>query len=621
MIREAPIESKPRETGQRYGKVAHGGFRPPCGAYSAAWGVTPGSTRAAPPGLLVFRQLFYHQPRSGRPSIRGNAPGGRFRGSVDDFAVTRGAAPLDVSGGGAYANSIDASQQNLRARALVLLATVLAAAMVRSLFISPALLRWQIAALVGGLALGVWRLRDGMVALVFLTPLLGVIPRSLGINDLSLPEHLLLPLLLCGTLRMAWTSAPRPVSAIDRPLALYMGVVTLSAARALWEYLALGLSPWAVVGPQLDAHFAFTIWDFTKGPFLVVHYTVVAIEGALWFIVLTAPSTAVRAAPLRAALVLSAAAVALVGAAQAHWHFQLIRFFAQVQPGLLRVNSTLPDPNTLGSFLVLLFPLGLVVALERPAGRWCAAAWSGVVLYCLIRCVSRTAWVSLAVVACGATAVAGWRPAALGMQLSAAATRHLRLAFAAMLVSAALAVVAVTVGGIGRDLAYRDARSPADMLLFTLNAHRSVDEVVPARADRWHAAIDIWQDFPLLGAGIGKYALLKNRYRPEARFRWMFFTEPHNYYLKVLAELGIVGLAAFVVLLASIAVQARRAGAASAGGRRRRVAAVVAGIAGFLLCSLGQDPLVLREMQYVFWAVVALLVLEVQEAAASAPIS
>ena len=67
------------------------------------------------------------------------------------------------------------------------------------------------------------------------------------------------------------------------------------------------------------------------------------------------------------------------------------------------------------------------------------------------------------------------------------------------------------------------------------------------------------------------------------------------------------------MLLGSIGVQARRAWAVADHRGRRRVAAVAAGVGGFLLCSLAQDPLTLREMQYVFWTVVALLVLETRE--------
>ena len=162
------------------------------------------------------------------------------------------------------------------ASGFVVLAAALAAAVVHSLFKNPALLPWQIGALAVGLALGVWRLRYGVIALVFLTPLLGMIPRRLGIKDLSLPEHMLIPLLVCGA--CAWRGGARrgQPSAIDRPLAIFLAVVALSAGARPLRVPCPGAVARAIVAPQLGHHFSFTIWDFTKGPFLVVHYTVVA---------------------------------------------------------------------------------------------------------------------------------------------------------------------------------------------------------------------------------------------------------------------------------------------------------------------------------------------------------
>jgi len=479
----------------------------------------------------------------------------------------------------------------------LLLSIALAAAIVRFQFMDLQLRPLRIAALSAGLLLGAWRVRYGILALVFTAPLLGVIPRLQGAIDLPLPEHVLLPLLVCGAVRLLWARTPRARTAIDVPLMIYMVVVAISAARALAEYCALGNSLWDIVGPQLNRHFSFDIWDFARGPFLVVHYTIVAAEGALWFALLTAPSVELRAADLRRALVLSAVAVALVGSAQSVWHFGLIPFFQRVQPGLIRINATLPDPNTLGSFLILILPLGIITALARRRGAWLAAGWSGLLLYCLIRSVSRSAWIGFAVAAVGAVVVTGWRPDLLGMRLSQRAQRWLRRAIIASVPLAAAAVLAVTLGVMGRDISYGTARSPMDMVLFTLNLRRPLNELVPARPDHWQAAINIWRDFPLLGAGVGKYTVLKNRYLPEARGRWMFFTEAHNYYLKILCELGAVGLVAFLAVLAGVARQAQQAWILADDAGRRRVAAITVGLVAFLVSSLAQDPLTLREMQ------------------------
>jgi hypothetical protein len=72
-------------------------------------------------------------------------------------------------------------------------------------------------------------------------------------------------------------------------------------------------------------------------------------------------------------------------------------------------------------------------------------------------------------------------------------------------------------------------------------------------------------------------------------------------------------LTAFLVLLGSIGVQARHAWRVADLAGRRRVAALAMGLAAFLVGSVSQDPLNLREMQYIFWTAVALLVLEWRE--------
>lgn len=496
----------------------------------------------------------------------------------------------------------------------LLLAMALGAAIVRFQVVDPQLRPLRLAALAIGLALGAWRVRYGILFLVVSAPLLGVIPRIAGVADLSLPEHVLVPLLVCGGVHWLWVRTARPQTAVDAPLAVYLALVALSAGRALWQYWDLGLPLWDIAAPQLNRHFSFAIWDYTKGPFLVVHYSIVAVEGAVWFVLLTASGTRLRAGSLRAALILSAIVVALGGVAQSIWHIDLIPFFERMQPGLSRINSTLPDPNTLGSFLVLLFPLGLVAALSRARGRWLAIGWTGLLGYCLVRSVSRSAWVGAGTAALATAVLAGWRAEVLGIELPDRLTRWVRRAVVLAIPTAVGAVLLVSLGVVGWKVSYGSARSPLDMVVFTLDVRRPMNELMPSRADHWEAAIKIWEDFPLFGAGVGKYVLLKNRYLPEARQRWLFFCEAHNYYLKILSELGVVGLIAFVVVLGSIGVQVRRGWQASDLAGRRRVAALALGLLGFLVTSFSQDPLTLREMQYIFWAVVALLVLETREA-------
>ncbi len=73
------------------------------------------------------------------------------------------------------------------------------------------------------------------------------------------------------------------------------------------------------------------------------------------------------------------------------------------------------------------------------------------------------------------------------------------------------------------------------------------------RSDLWSIALDMWKDRPVLGVGAGNFQLVEPRYaistinlaRPD-----LVVDTPkvaHNTYLHVLTELGVVGLAAFLL--------------------------------------------------------------------------
>jgi putative inorganic carbon (HCO3(-)) transporter len=79
-----------------------------------------------------------------------------------------------------------------------------------------------------------------------------------------------------------------------------------------------------------------------------------------------------------------------------------------------------------------------------------------------------------------------------------------------------------------------------------------------SRVTMAEGAIAIIQDYPLLGVGLNNYALLMPKYDSVSLAevgRPMFV---HNIFLLIAAETGLVGLAAFVWLLASVFVQAGR---------------------------------------------------------------
>lgn len=69
------------------------------------------------------------------------------------------------------------------------------------------------------------------------------------------------------------------------------------------------------------------------------------------------------------------------------------------------------------------------------------------------------------------------------------------------------------------------------------------------RTHLWREAILIIKDFPIFGCGLNTYSIVAPMYKstlPEAGFY------PHNSYLQMAAETGIVGLASFILVMISL---------------------------------------------------------------------
>ena len=70
------------------------------------------------------------------------------------------------------------------------------------------------------------------------------------------------------------------------------------------------------------------------------------------------------------------------------------------------------------------------------------------------------------------------------------------------------------------------------------------------RLAHWQAAVNMAQDYPWLGVGLGNYEIAYDGYR------LMFWTFPlghaHNYYLNILAEAGIIGVLSYLAMGAGL---------------------------------------------------------------------
>ena len=112
----------------------------------------------------------------------------------------------------------------------------------------------------------------------------------------------------------------------------------------------------------------------------------------------------------------------------------------------------------------------------------------------------------------------------------------------------------------------------------------------------WHDAINIIKDNPVLGTGLNTYTMVIKKYVTM----WAIY--PHNCYLQMGAELGLVGLALFLWFLTAIIVQVsfliRRLPQAP---ERWLLAAFFAGWCGFLVHSGLDTTLYSSQLTAIFW--------------------
>jgi hypothetical protein len=113
---------------------------------------------------------------------------------------------------------------------------------------------------------------------------------------------------------------------------------------------------------------------------------------------------------------------------------------------------------------------------------------------------------------------------------------------------------------------------------------------------------------PVFGVGVGMFHPLSRRFMGP-QLGWSYSLEnAHNYFLQITSELGAVGFGAFLYLLYAVWKTAR----SSISGRGHLLGAV-AGAGAFVATWVTGHPLLVREIGYPFWIVLALIIVWADE--------
>ncbi len=163
-----------------------------------------------------------------------------------------------------------------------------------------------------------------------------------------------------------------------------------------------------------------------------------------------------------------------------------------------------------------------------------------------------------------------------------------------------LLVAVLVVGGMGLYFTGLMPASIADRLTgFLSYTHfkdvrgvgiTDVNYAVVERMAHWQAALSMWRARFWLGVGFGGYEAAYPDYR---LINWpIALGHAHNYYLNLLAETGIVGLVAYLVLLGSVFVGLSRATRRTSGWERGLALGLAGAWTHFLVHNLVDNILV-----------------------------
>lgn len=201
-------------------------------------------------------------------------------------------------------------------------------------------------------------------------------------------------------------------------------------------------------------------------------------------------------------------------------------------------NYIYANPNDLAALTLLQLGMALALYIREPKGWPKLAALAGIVLLPFVILLTQSRGAFLAIAAFALLLVAGQR-------------RRARTLAIVTIVGAVVAMAApdslwVRIGGL------RNATSAET--LQEVDSEGSAEQ----RFEIWKVARKIASEHPLVGVGVGAYAQAHLRYSMGSEFKRTArgARDTHSTYLNVLAESGVVGLALFISLFASVAWRA-----------------------------------------------------------------
>lgn len=262
------------------------------------------------------------------------------------------------------------------------------------------------------------------------------------------------------------------------------------------------------------------------------------LEGVLLYFMLA--ETVNDRKKLNAVLVAMVLSMLLIGADGIFQYVTTVGDFLRKYPQAGRITASFSSANGFGAWLIIMLPIlyGIFYALiiNKPKKIIPVILWllagiliiclAGALIACLVLTRSRGAWAGLSF--------------AVIFFIAVKKNRIFPIIVVLMLLASLIAIpffIHMSIGG--QDTIFAIKQSLVPMM-------QNMDIV---RTNLWREALLIVRDFPVFGCGLNTYSIVAPHYKSGLLEAGIY---PHNSYLQMAAETGLVGLASFLFVIASL---------------------------------------------------------------------
>jgi len=411
--------------------------------------------------------------------------------------------------------------------------------------------------------LTIYRVKIGLYVFIFLLPLLNSLSKILGVRDISVILLLFFSLVL-GFVVAVFKNNYESRQFIDNKnklfnIPIYRAALILTILIAISSLIAIyrytNFYPFITNG-YYNLYVNANKVGSVKSIFWTIQFLFNYIIGFVFFFIIINTLKNIKEVIIAIIILISSTVISVfVGFYQYFFNplFGNINFWVEMN----RINATLTDPNSLGSYSLMIFPVfvGLIIFYKKWFVRLIIGLFLILFLINISFSGSRTAFIGLLVSISIFIIIGLWKAIEkLNMRFRKPARYKkvlLWLFTLAILIVLIFSILNFAPSLLEKTASYNILLERVHLAVDRLNTalrNKDWEAIGMVSRDRgvlWEQAVYMFKDHPVSGVGVGAYVIeLPNYYIKNdiAEYRMTLVDYCGNYYLQFLSELGLPGL-------------------------------------------------------------------------------